>query len=58
MKPWLKGWRHCEARNGAAGIAPEVNVKVAITDVRVEHEVKLSDFTNGWIDRAAFHRER
>ena len=34
-----------------AGIAQEVNVvKVSVADVRVEHEVKLMDFTK-WVDR-------
>jgi hypothetical protein len=34
-----------------AGIAHGLNmVKVSVTDVRVEHEVKLMDFTK-WLDR-------
>ena len=34
-----------------AGIAQGVNVvKVSVADVRVEHEVKLMDFTK-WVDR-------
>jgi hypothetical protein len=34
-----------------AGIAQGINaVKVSVADVRVEHEVKLMDFTK-WVDR-------
>ena len=34
-----------------AGVAQGVNVvKVSVADVRVEHEVKLMDFTK-WVDR-------
>jgi hypothetical protein len=34
-----------------AGVAPGVHViKVSVADVRVEHEVKLGDFTK-WLDR-------
>jgi len=41
-----------------AGIAQGLNtVKVSVADVRVEHKVKLIDFTNGWIGRVA-RRER
>jgi hypothetical protein len=36
-----------------AGIAEGLNVvKVSVADVRVEHEVKLVDFTNGWRGRS------
>src|ERR1700758_5384293 len=37
---------------GVAGIAQGLNVvKVSVADVRVEHEVKLMDFTK-WLERA------
>ena len=33
-----------------AGVAQLLNVKVSVADVRVEHEVKLMDFTK-WLER-------
>jgi len=32
-----------------AGVAEERNVRVSVADVRVEHEVKLADFTR-WLE--------
>ena len=41
-----------------AGIAQgSTVVKVSVTDVRVEHEVRLGILRNGWTGRAG-HRER
>jgi hypothetical protein len=37
-------------REWVAGVAEERHVKVSVTDVRVEHEVKLGDFTK-WVER-------
>src|SRR5712671_4933329 len=34
-----------------AGVAQALTVRVAVSDVRVEHEVKLGDFTK-WLERA------
>lgn len=47
---WLKDLRR-SGNERVAGIAQGLDVvKVSVTDVRVEHEVKLMDFTNGnWI---------
>ena len=41
-----------EANEWVAGIAQGLNVvKVSVADVRVEHEVKLGDFTK-WLEKA------
>jgi len=45
-----QGLAALRGKEWVAGIAPGVNVKVSIADVRVEHEVKLSDFTK-WLDK-------
>src|SRR5215469_17582901 len=45
-----QGLTALRGKEWVAGIAPGVNVKVSIADVRVEHELKLSDFTK-WLDR-------
>jgi hypothetical protein len=51
MKPSPKDSRQFEATNGLAGIAQGLNVvTVSVADIRVEHEVKLMDFTK-WLDR-------
>ena len=34
-----------------AGIAQGLVVKVSVADIRIEHDVKLSDFTK-WLDRS------
>ena len=44
--------------NRVVGIAQGLNVvQVLVADVRVEHAVKLMDFTK-WLDRKADHQER
>jgi hypothetical protein len=49
-KPLL-ALRPVRGNEWAAGIAQGLNVvKVSVTDVRVEHAVKLMDFTK-WLDR-------
>ena len=48
--PDMDGVSHSGGKEWVAGIAPGVNVKVSIADIRVEHEVKLSDFTK-WLDK-------
>jgi hypothetical protein len=40
-----QGLAAIRANEWAAGIAQGLNVKVSVADVRVEHEVKLMDFT-------------
>jgi hypothetical protein len=51
MRPLLKGSQRFEPTNGVAGIAQGLNVvKVSVADIRVEHEVKLMDFTK-WLER-------
>jgi hypothetical protein len=46
-----QGLAAIRSREWVAGIAQGLNVvKVSVTDVRVEHEVKLKDFTE-WLER-------
>lgn len=45
-----QGLAALRGKEWVAGIAPGVKIKVSIADVRVEHEVKLSDFTQ-WLDK-------
>ncbi len=50
MRPWLK-LAAIRGNEWVAGIAQGLNVvKVSVADVRVEHEVKMLDFTK-WLDR-------
>jgi hypothetical protein len=45
------GSQRSAATSGSRGIAQGLNVvRVSVADVRVEHEVKLMDFTK-WLDR-------
>jgi hypothetical protein len=47
-----QGLAGIRANNWVAGIAQGFNVvKVSVADVRVEHEVKLGDFTK-WLEKA------
>jgi hypothetical protein len=45
-----QGLAAIRGREWVAGVAEERHVKVSVTDVRVEHEVKLGDFTK-WVER-------
>src|SRR5713101_8323034 len=55
MRRWRRGWRRFAGMNGVAGVSEGRNVKVSVADVRVEHEVKLGDFTT-WVERKAGRR--
>ena len=44
-----QGLAAIRGREWVAGVAEERHVKVSVTDVRVEHEVKLEDFTR-WLE--------
>ena len=46
-----EGWRRFAGMNGWRGVEQSIGlVKVSVADVRVEHEVKLGDFTK-WVER-------
>jgi hypothetical protein len=44
-----QGLAAIRGREWVTGVAEERKVKVSVTDVRVEHEVKLADFTR-WLE--------
>lgn len=45
-----QGLAALRGKEWVAGIPPSMNVRVSVADVRVEHEVKLADFTK-WVER-------
>src|ERR1700739_335303 len=46
-----QGVRAIRVNEWVAGVAQALTVRVSVSDVRVEHEVKLGDFTK-WLERS------
>jgi hypothetical protein len=51
MRPWRMGWAAVPKNEWVEGVQEQFGVvKVSVADVRVEHQVKIADFTK-WLER-------